>query len=404
MDFAKKVGINLSTLKSIENDHQQATTVENLDKCAAQLDLTVDDIILRGREIDPANCFIFKRSDPPIIKGIRKRKRFPEEWHQSIRLRFKSFDLTPISPPVITKKDFFFCRINLPPKHGLEKLNLGIHNRVVGFVSGGFNIKIVYANKEVGTLTTHQGFALDGHFPHSIINDDEDNAAVIYLVTKLPHFENVRISNDLLTHRNIPINIAQGIHRLRVSRSDRPERLISVKHLSDLTESLNYEQVAKLMRTKKGSSVIYWEKIEDLLAGTGISMEDFLQWCHGAEKSPFSMATAAARAMIDYSTHHGVKIYSSIPPQNNNEFFCGEVLMEAKGGIAQKSWERKDNAMIALYVEEGELEVTVGKSRSALTLLKGESIYFDGSLGYIFRNPAEKQAKGLFATHPAIQF
>ena len=29
-DFAKNVGINESTLKNVENDHQLATTVENL--------------------------------------------------------------------------------------------------------------------------------------------------------------------------------------------------------------------------------------------------------------------------------------------------------------------------------------------------------------------------------------
>ena len=60
--------------------------------------------------------------------------------------------------------------------------------------------------------------------------------------------------------------------------------------------------------------------------------------------------------------------------------------------------------MIALYLEEGELEITVGKSRSALPLSKGESIYFDGSLGYIIRNPGKSTMKSFMASFPAIQF
>lgn len=107
IEFAVQVGINLSTLKSIENDHQQATTVVNLSRCAQALKLSVDELILLGRERDPANYFVFKKSDPPVIKGIKKRKRFPEEWHKSIRLRLSHFDVTPISPPPFPLKEIF---------------------------------------------------------------------------------------------------------------------------------------------------------------------------------------------------------------------------------------------------------------------------------------------------------
>ena len=60
--------------------------------------------------------------------------------------------------------------------------------------------------------------------------------------------------------------------------------------------------------------------------------------------------------------------------------------------------------MCALYLEQGELEITVGgKLRSPLPLSKGESIYFDASLGYALRNPVGTQAKAFLATYPAIQ-
>ncbi len=403
IDFAKSIGMNESTLKSIENDHQLATTVENLEKCSAPLGLTVDEIILRGRERDPANYFVCKKTAPPAIKGIRKRKRSPQEWHPSHRIQFKNFDVTPYSPPVATRKDFFICRVNLAPKRSLEKLVLNAHHQVMGFISAGFNIMIDYGKTRI-PLTSNQGFVLNGSTSHSIINNDEDNAAVIYLITRIPSPKNSEKSPGHPARLSGPIDISLGLQNLRKYRSDRPGRLLSVKHLADLTDSLNHEQVAKLIRLKKGSSVIYWEKIEDLLSGAGISMETFLKWCHHDEANPFSPATASTRALIDYSTYHAAKIYSAIPANVRCEYFMGEFMMEGKSAVMKKSWERKDNAMIALYIEEGELEITVGKHRSALPLSRGESIYFDGNLGYNLRNPADAQIKGFLATFPAIQF
>jgi len=403
IDFAKKVGLNLSTLKSIENDHQQATTVENLAKFAKELDLPAEEIILLGCERDPANYFVYKRTGPPAIKGIRKRKRFPEEWRASLRLRFKDFDITPISPPITTRKDFFLGRLVLPPKRVVEKLCVGVHNPVIGFIASGYNVHIRYAGQSA-TLTGNQGFSLDGAFRHEIANEDGDNTAVIYLLTKFPNFEKVRPINPPQIDPGDDLNIAQGIDQIRKHKSDRVDKPLAVTHLADLTDSLNHEQIIKLMRIKKTSSVIYWEKIEDLLAATGVSMDEFLLWCRRQEKNSFSMATIGTRALIDYSAYHGVKIYSCVPPDSRNEFFCGEILIESQTARAGNNWKRKDNSMIALYVEEGEIEITVGKRRSPLTLLKGESVYFDGSLGYSLRNPGQIQAKGFFASSPGIVF
>src|SRR3989338_9014374 len=111
MDFAKTVRINESTLKNIENDHQQATTAENLTRCAAALKVSLKDLILMGREWDEANYFALKRMAPKKIEGIRIRKRAPIEWYESVRIRFKDFDLTPISAPINARKDFFCARI-----------------------------------------------------------------------------------------------------------------------------------------------------------------------------------------------------------------------------------------------------------------------------------------------------
>jgi hypothetical protein len=199
------------------------------------------------------------------------------------------------------------------------------------------------------------------------------------------------------------INVARGIEVLRRERSDRPHIMLSVKHLADLTDNLDHEQIAKMMRLKKGSSVVYWEKIEDLLGGARVSMNDFLGWARRQPQKPFALANAKTRALIDFSTYYGVSIYSCVPPAKS-DLFCGELRIEGQGSLSKKSWERKDAAMIALYLEDGELEITVGKSRSTLPLGKGESIYFDGSLGYIVRNPGKAVTKAFMASFPAIQF
>ena len=399
MDFAKTVQINESTLKNIENDHQQATTVENLNRCAQALGVSIEGLILMGREWDQANYFALKRSAPQKIEGIRIRKRAPIEWHETVRIRFKDFDLTPISAPINARKDFFCARIVLPPKRSIEKLILGTHSPVVGFLAEGFNLKITYGEKEY-PLTGSQAFALDGFFPHSIINDDEDHAATIYLITKLPNYTKERLSYQISGKTLEEMNIAQGIERVREFSSNRPERPLSVQHLADLTDRIDYQQLHKIIRLRKNSSVVYWEKIEDILGGTGVSIEDFLEWSYNRIPQPFYLATAATRANTEYLTE-GVRIYHVTPPGIKNHFLCGEIFIEGKKA---KGWARKDWAMCALYLEQGELEVTVGgKLRSPLPLSKGESIYFDGSLGYVLRNPVTTQAKAFLATYPAIQ-
>jgi hypothetical protein len=169
-----------------------------------------------------------------------------------------------------------------------------------------------------------------------------------------------------------------------------------------MTDKLDRFQVEKLMRLKEDSSVIYWEKIQGLLTATNVSMGEFLKWCHGKDEKPFYELTAPDRSIINY-TYQGLKIHSATPPEGS-QYFLGVFMIDGKSTLAKKSWERKNKAMIAIFVEDGSLEVSVGKSRGALPILKGESIYFDGNLGYRLRNPSEQQTRGFIATYPGLQF
>lgn len=411
-DFAALTGIHESTLKSIENDHQKATSVKNLETCARLLETSVENLILLGRERDASNYFAQKHKAPQPISGIRNRKQFPQEWREALMLHFRNFKIQPVSPSAAGKRDFIFWRVTLPPSRSLTDLSLPYHQTVLGFVAHGFNIEIVYGDKkrddasdseQTNILTANQGFALNGRFPHSFKNLDKDHEAVIFLITRMPYGYSGARTRIRMQEPDGQINIAEGMHQLRREKSERKDRPLSLRHLAELTESLDHEQIATLMRMKKGSSVIYWEKIEELLAGTQVSMETFLRWSRALPASFFSLVAAPDRSIVSYETYHGLKIYTVSAPGTTHEFFCGELSIEGKKSAVRKNWERKDEAMIGLFVEEGIIEVTIGKSRSPLPLLKGESIYFDGSLGYILRNPGEEQAKGFFATCPGIQ-
>ncbi len=398
-DFANTVQIKEPTLKNIENDHQQATTVEYLNRCAVALGTSIEEVILMGREWDEANYFALKRSAPPKIEGIRIRKRAPIEWYETLPIRFKGFEVTPISAPINSRKDFFCARIILPPKCSIEKLMLGMHSFVIGFLADGFNLKILYGEKEF-SITGNQAFALDGFFSHSILNEDEHHDATLYLMAKLPSYDKRRLSYQVSGKPLDVMSIVKGLEYLREFSSDRPDRPLSIQHLADLTDHLDYQQIHKITKLKKSSGVVYWEKIEDILGTTGVSIEDFLDWSYNRLPTPFSLASAATRANTTYLSD-GVRIYHATPPGVRNKFCCGEIFIEGK---KTKSWKRKDSAMCALYLEQGELEITVGgKLRSPLPLSKGESIYFDGSLGYVLRNPVTTQAKAFLATCPAIQ-
>jgi mannose-6-phosphate isomerase-like protein (cupin superfamily) len=158
-----------------------------------------------------------------------------------------------------------------------------------------------------------------------------------------------------------------------------------------------------LENTTQKDQVIYWDKIEKISQCLKMPFSRFLELAEGSDGGYFYHATAHDRALIDYRHFLGVRIKSSLYPGPQNRFQIAEMYIDPKGGIRRASWQRKDDAKISAYVEDGELLVEVGKNRKT-SIREGESIYFDGSLGYIFTNTGTKPAKLLFASYPPIIF
>lgn len=402
--FAEQVGLNLSTLKSIENNHFQATTVENLEKCADGLKVSLEDLILEARERDPANFFVCKHKPPSRIEGLKEKKKIPQPWYKTMRFEFKNFDAFPLTPPIATKKDFFVCRIHLLPSCSIDNLVLGNPEQVFGFVSQGYSIKLLDKGKEAASLTANEGFRLEGNVKHSIRNEDQVVTAVIYLATKLSALDPARGRPHESSKSSAFLDMAHAIEHLRDKKSEDLGVPLRLKHLADMTDSLNEKKIRWLMKSKKSTSVIYWDKIEDLLGATGASMDEFLIWARGKEVSNFSVCPSRDRAMIDYTSSYGVKIYSTAFPSTENQFHMGEFYFEAFQKDRKRArWRRKDKSMTLISVEDGELRIQAGRNRIA-TLIKGESVYFDGAMGYLLNNPGNLPAKCFFATFPAIKY
>lgn len=106
----------------------------------------------------------------------------------------------------------------------------------------------------------------------------------------------------------------------------------------------------------------------------------------------------AQRGFIDYS-QHGFSIQSLSPPgSGNRDFFLG--IMTIKPLRELKKWMFRANSMLAVYVEQGTLEVMYGGKK--VVLHANESLYFDGSVPHRFKNIDTFEAKIFLVTRPPI--
>lgn len=411
-EFAKTTGLNKRTVSAFENDHQKATTIENLQKYAQVLGTSIEEIIALGREYDPCNAFTLKRHDTPdeelevisTIDGLKERKHETKDWYKSTRIRFTDFDIIPISPPIHFKKDLFVVRLILPPKRRTQYFSTVLPCPVVGVVSSGFDIRVESGGVSHELSGAH-AFQLNGKRPHAIFNDNDDQTAILYLVTKVPMINPNFKAPSRAPGQSKNINIAKAVDALRYKASPIPGQSLSVRGMAAISDTLHEKQLQEITRLKKDSSVVYWDKIEDLIGSTNTPMEEFLAWGQGSEDGAFKTSSSTNQASILYS-NCGVEIITRSPTTENNDFFCGYFQIKSSGKGSQKKlfrdWQRKDNHINAFYVEHGSVRVVVGKRKRVYHLHEGDSIYLDASIGYSMKNISDKDARLFFAASPSI--
>ena len=398
-ELAKDAGIKPAALKTLENGYARFTTTKNLEALAQALKMPLREILLESREWFPGNFFVTKLSDVHREQRKRRSKYREDIWFKQKPLAFGGSQISLITPPFVAPSHFSFLLINIDAGKDLRDLKLPFPNQVTGFVQRG-SLKILYNDSQELDLFGNQGFSLQGDKPHHFINQDQDNPLQFCLAFSLTPEDSVRSAD---TPKNpTSFSIGRAIKQIRhlYSHSDKhPLQFSELSRLTGLDEkALNY-----LENTTQKDQVVYWDKIERITQSLKMPFAKFLELAEGKDEGYLHHATAHDRALIDYRHFLGVQIKSSLFPSPLNRHQIAEMYIDPKGGIRRASWRRKDDSKISAFVEDGELLVEVGKNRKT-SLREGESIYFDGSLGYIFTNTGTKPAKLLFASYPPIIF
>lgn len=397
-ELARKAEIKPSALITLENGYAKFTKASNIEAIARVLGTSLREIVLEAREWFPANFFVLKLSGPePVIK--RKRKYREEIWFKRRPLFYEGFQLDFLSPPVITGAHFSSILMEIGAGKKIEGLKLRCPSEVSGFIQRGA-LKIIYDSKEVD-LSGNQGFSLRGDKIHHLLNMDKDNPARLFLVFRNGPGRNLKDEPKSKSSAR-GFSIGRAIRKIRSIYSDSKSRPLTFAELSYLT-GLDETNLRYLESTTRVNQVVYWDKIEKITQALNMPLSKFIDLAQGKNEGYFYVATAHDRALIDYRHYLGVRLKSAVFPRAGGAFHVSEIYIEPKGGIRRATWKRTDEAMISVYLEDGELLVEVGKNRKA-QLTQGDSIYFDGRLGYIFTNQGTKPSKLTVATYPAIVF
>lgn len=392
-ELAKDTRIKPAALKTFENGYARYTSLDNLESISRVLRVPLKEILLEGREWFPGNFFIQKLGES-TAEGKRKRKRRDEVWYKLRTIPYQGFKVDIFSPPVSSPSHFCLMLLEIDPGQKIQNLRLPCPNQIAGFVARG-TLRVSYESAERDVFG-NQGFIFRGDKPHEFINLDTDNSLRLWLAFSLSP------SRTLKKQTESSISVGKAIGAIREIYSDSRNRTMTYAELSYVT-GLDEKSLQYLENTDQKDQVIYWDKIEKICQALRMPFDRFIDLAEGKNPGYFYLATAHDRALIDYRHYLGVRIKSTLFPSSLNEFHLSEMYIEPKAGIRRVNWKRTDNAMICVYVEDGELRIEVGKNRKA-TLRKGESAYFDGSLGYIFANPGLNPTKLLVATQPPIIF
>lgn len=396
--LAREVGMKPSALKTLENGYAKFTKWTHLEAIAKTLGVSVREILMEGREWFPGNFYVSKLSEI-LPSGKRKRKRREEIWFTRTSLSYEGYRLDFSSPPLTTPSHFCFATLEIEPERQIQGLKLPFPNQVAGLVQRG-TLRVIYNSQFETEIVANRGFLLRGDKSHDFLNSDKENPVRICIAFSMAPLKTLKKSGKIRT-RESPIG--RAINRIRYLYSNsktKPLTFVELAYLTGLEEnSLQY-----LEKTTDPDQVVYWDKIEKITQALKMPFSHFLDLTEDKDEGYFYRATALDRAVIDYQHYVGIRIKSALFPSPINAYHLSEMSIEPKRGVKRSTWVRKDQAMIAVYVQVGELLVEMGKNRKAV-LKAGESVYFDGGLGYIFTNPSKSHSSKLFvATYPPIIF
>jgi len=398
-ELAQHARMKLSALKTLENGYAKFTTLSNIDTLARVLRVSIQDLVLEGLEWFPANFFVLKN---PGHESLPKRRRdINNVWFRRQIVKGDGFLCDFVSPPLCSYGHFCFVILELDPGKTIRDAVLPSPDQLLGFVLKGA-LRIRYDNSQEYDVFANQSFTMRGDKIHDLQNADKNLPLRMCLAFTLSSSQKPLETAKEHSQDTPCFNLGLGIKKIRDLYASSDERSLSYSHFSSIT-GLDEQSLRYLENTTDPDQVIYWDKIEVICRALKIPLSQFLGFCEDRDGGYFYLSTAHDRAFIDYRHYLGVRIKSAVFPGTHNNFHLSEAYIDPRGGVRRASWRRRDQAMMAAYVEDGELRIEVGKNRKSV-LIQGESVYFDGSLGYIFTNPGTKPAKLLLASYPAIVF
>lgn len=396
--LARESGMKPSALKTLENGYAKFTKWAHLEAIAKVLEVSVREILTEGREWFPGNFYVSKLSEI-LPSGKRKRKQREEIWFRRVPLSYEGYRLDFSSPPLTTPSYFCFAVLEIDPEKEIRDLKLPYPGQVAGLVQRG-TLKIIYDSRLETEIVANRGFLLRGDKPHDFLNPDKENPVRVWMAFSPAPLKTPKRAGKMKA-RESPVG--RAINRIRYLYSHSKTKPLSFVELSYLT-GLEEDSLRYLENTTDPDQVVYWDKIERITQALKMPLSRFLDLMEERDEGYFYRATALDRAVIDYQHYVGICIKSALFPSPINNYHLSEMSIEPKRGIRRSTWARKDEARIAVYLEAGELLVEMGRNRKAI-LKAGESVYFDGSLGYIFTNPSKgHSSKLLVATCPPIIF
>jgi transcriptional regulator with XRE-family HTH domain len=391
-ELARDAKIKLSALKSLENSYGKFTTGTNLAAISRVLRTPVSEIIEEGREWFLGNFFILRSApaSPKDASGDEFRPFSKKNVYEGVTADIRT-------PALASTSHFCAGRLEFEPGKALNECKLPFPHEVSGFVKRG-SLRIVYDEAGEFDLFANQSFTLRADKPHKFVNPDSENPLILWLL--FPSFHRHMRRHDDKPQTAPSISIGRAVKQIRKLYSPSDDKPLALSSLAPMT-GLERKQLEYLEKTTQESSVIYWDKLERISEALRLPITEIIAHAHGRDRGFVHLTTARDRALIDYRHYHGLRLKSILGPGANRAYHFAEMELEPKKGIHRLSWKRKDPAKILVMVEDGELNVEVGKNRK-MHLKPDDSLYFDGGQGYLFNNAGTKPCKALIATFPAI--
>lgn len=377
---AQEAKVGISLLKAMETDREAYSTWEKTTGLAQALSLPVERLIQRGREEFPSNFFIQRKDS-------------------RLRLDYDGITIYPLSPPIATRSDFLLLNIQLQPQ---KLMNSCVHEQADEIATYMLEGPTKFQFGEKGhVLKANQSVFFDGAVRHGFINESKEKTVEFFLCLNPPPQLPTTKEKGKIEPRKEGLDLAFALEYVRRKASPVPHIPLPWNMLSEMTKI----PLRALMHLKSGKTeIVYWDKLEALAQGTGISLDEIIEIAMGKTEGRLEICSALHRGTFDYNDQFGMKIYSAARPgTSRRKFFIGQMFLSKRASLPsmRRRWRYKTNGFICAVVQDGRVLIEYG-ARKKEKLSTGDSVYFNADLEFVVHNLEHQDSKLLLFSHPPL--